>query len=314
MAEVDEVFQEFRRSEVRIARIPSLYVVDGPGRARTLYFVLRRTQLRSDATTRASIADIGAAGFGALLSIRLQVGEEVRLEAHDAGDDAPLFAQDYVVRSVRKSREQGRGMDWVAGLQLMAGQSARLFQSFLQSLFIHHLLDSCRSGPVPERLRILFPDRSDADFAGNGIAPAIPAKGNVSISLDFNSIRRPVSRPAQPTEADTAGAVGAAAETAGDVILVAGQAERCCRAAQALDGLCFSEFEVPKLPLETCNKRLQCNCRLQSFAERRHDERRHEADRRAAAGVPAEPGRRLGVDRRNAAPPKPVFSPPRESR
>lgn len=293
LAEVAEVFREFRRSEARISSIPRLYAVDESGRAHTLYFELLRPQVGESTRVRAAIRDIAACGFGALVSKRLQVGEEVRLRALDVVTDDVLHELDYVVRSVRRNRGPEEGMEYIAGMQLMPGSGAVLFQCFLQSIFIRHLMDTQGPGEVHEKLNRLFPGFRPEPRKTAG-QPA--AKGNVQISLNVGSIRR----PAAPVSGG--GRDPDEAEAESGLIMVAGKPGQTCRAAEALNGLCFSEFEKPALPLETCNHKLQCTCRLSDFSERRGDApRRGEQDRRHVAGAPADPGRRLGIDRRGSS-------------
>ncbi len=297
-AEVAEVFEEFRRSESRIAEIPRLYSIDEAGRAHTIYFQLSRPQVRADLQVRATIRDIGAAGFSSGLSVQLQVGEQVLLRALDVVSDALLFEQEYVVRSVRKSTSGDKDVQYVAGLQLLSGCGPLLFKAYLESVYIQHLFEE-EYASTQELLKTLFPGYRP------GAGPAKQSsdgKDNVQLSLNVGSIRRPTARssPAVAAEHGAAGQDAAEPEDESGLIFKAGKPGQTCKAAIALDGLLYKDFEVPSLPLAPCTHKLQCTCGLQTFAERRDAHRRDANDRRTGEEAIADSGRRLGIDRRQA--------------
>lgn len=73
---------------------------------------------------------------------------------------------------------------------------------------------------------------------------------------------------------------------------------QCCKAMQALRGQSFPKGQVPLLPLDGCDRRLQCQCRYHYLPERRSgQERRSGGERREAIRID-KPDRRSGTERR----------------
>ncbi|HXG29617.1 MAG TPA: hypothetical protein VNJ47_12315 [Nevskiales bacterium] len=90
---------------------------------------------------------------------------------------------------------------------------------------------------------------------------------------------------------------GTVTQPRGNMLQIVVPPEGCCEAARQLQSHRFDKTYAPALPLENCDRRLQCRCRFQLVADRRIGERRSGHEKRDSIRYEENP-RRKGRGRR----------------